>query len=69
MNFEFDKSKALELDFTKTTETIEAEIRREIISADINADDGKIDGQINKRHRQQHNKRLLDFVGDLEQER
>lgn len=69
MNFEFDKSKALELDFTKTTETIEAEIRREIISADINADDGKIDGQINKRRKQQHNKRLLDFVGDLEQER
>lgn len=65
MNFEFDKSKALDLDFTKTTETIEADIRREIISADINADDGKIDGQINKRH----NKRLLDFVGDLEQER
>lgn len=69
MNFEFDKSKALELDFTKTTETIEAEIRREIISADVNADDGKIDGQINKHHKQQHNKRLLDFVGDLEQER
>lgn len=69
MNFEFDKSKALDLDFTKTTETIEADIRREIISADINADDGKIDGQINKHHQQQHNKRLLDFVGDLEQER
>ncbi len=66
MNFEFDKSKALELDLTKTTETIEADIRREIISADINADDGKIDGRINKHHKQQHNKRLIDFVSDLE---
>ena len=69
MNFKFDKSKAFELDLTKTTETIEADIRREIISADINADDGKIDGQINKQYKHQHNKRLLDFVGDLEQER
>lgn len=69
MNFEFDKSKASKLDFTKTTETIETEIRREIISADINADDGKIDGQINMEHKQQHNKQLLNLFRDLEQER